>query len=62
MKLTRLSGCAGSSCPTLYATDRDTIVVQGYVVQDLEALESLDLPTGEAVVEVPRHLLEGLDK
>ncbi len=29
MKLTRLSGCYGGSCPTIYATDRGTVVVQG---------------------------------
>ena len=28
MKLTRLSGCYGGSCPAIYATDRGTVVVE----------------------------------
>jgi hypothetical protein len=46
-------------CPTLYATDRGTIVVQGYQVTDPEALDQLrDVLPGETFVEVPRELLK----
>lgn len=48
----------GGNCPTLYETDRGTIVVQGYVVDDPEALADLqDVLPGETVVEVPLELL-----
>lgn len=45
-------------CPTLYETDRGTIVVQGDQVTDPEALAELRhvLP-GETFVEVPKELL-----
>ncbi len=45
-------------CPTLYETDRDSIVVQGYRVTDPEALAQLrDVLDGETFVEVPKALL-----
>jgi len=44
--------------PTLYATDRDTYLVQGYVVTDPEALAAMHIPNGETVVEVPRRLMK----
>jgi hypothetical protein len=45
-------------CPTLYATDRDTFVVQGWTVTDPEALGDLrDVLPGETFVEVPKALL-----
>jgi hypothetical protein len=54
MKLTRIKGaCRDDTCPTLYATDRGTFVVQGYVVNDTD----VTLPEGEALVEVPAELL-----
>lgn len=54
MKLTRIRGaCRDDTCPTLYATDRSTFVVQGYVVNDTD----VTLPEGEALVEVPPELL-----
>jgi len=52
--------CNGGSCPTVYATDQGTYVVQGAVVTDPEALAALNLPAGETAVEVPRELLDGL--
>ncbi|GAA0913603.1 hypothetical protein [Nonomuraea longicatena] len=46
------------ACPTLYETDRGTIVVQGLHLTDPEALADLrDVLDGEAAVEVPRELL-----
>ncbi|MGH8909340.1 MAG: hypothetical protein ACRD0K_23315 [Egibacteraceae bacterium] len=44
-------------CPTIYATDRGTLVVQGYVVSDPEALATMNLPPGETAVEVSKELL-----
>src|SRR5258708_40139684 len=46
-------------CPTLYLTDRDTYVVQGYQVTDPEALAELrDVLPGETFVEIPRELIK----
>jgi hypothetical protein len=44
-------------CPTLYATDRGTFVIQGWKVDDAEALGNMDIPNNETAVEVPRELL-----
>jgi hypothetical protein len=50
------SGHAG--CPALYATDRDTYVVQGKLVTDPEAISHLvDVREDEFYVEIPRLLL-----
>jgi hypothetical protein len=60
MKLVEIaaSTCGGGpSCPTVHATDRGTIAVQGYVIDDPEALSVLELPPGEGVVEIPVALL-----
>jgi hypothetical protein len=47
--------CGGGSCPTVYKTDRDTFVVQGYVVAPEVA--GVDVPSGEQLVEIPMALL-----
>ncbi|WP_250036273.1 hypothetical protein [Paractinoplanes maris] len=47
--------CGAGSCPTVYRTDRDTYVVQGYTVT-AEAT-GLDIPAGEQLVEIPAALL-----
>ena len=59
MKLTFLGSTSQEGqCPTLYATDRDTFVVQGWTVTDPEALGDLpDVLPGETFVEVPKALL-----
>lgn len=59
MKLTFLGSTSQEGqCPTLYATDRDTFVVQGWTVTDPEALGDLrDVLPGETFVEVPKTLL-----
>ena len=45
-------------CPTLYATDRGTYVVQGWTVTDPEALGDLrNVSEGESFVEIPKELL-----
>ena len=57
MKLTTLStqNCHGGNCPTIYKTDRDTIVVQGNIVRPEEA--GISVPTHEGLVEIPLALL-----
>jgi hypothetical protein len=60
MKLTKLAGCSGGTCPAVYGTDRGTYVVQGARVTDAEALAALELPEHETLVEVPAELLASL--
>lgn len=58
MKITfvgKESGDKGS--PTIYTSDRDTYLVQGWRVSDPEALADMNVPDHETVVEVPRGLL-----
>lgn len=54
VKLTRLVGeCDDGECPTLYATDRGTLVVQGGIVTDHDR----EVPLHEALVEIPVELI-----
>jgi hypothetical protein len=47
-----------SGCPALYATDRDTYVVQGWRVTDSDAIADLiDVRENETYVEIPKALL-----
>lgn len=59
MKLRLLGDSSGTNgCPALYATDRDTYVVQGKLVTDEEAIASLvDVREDEFYVEIPKDLL-----
>jgi hypothetical protein len=43
--------------PTLYKTDRNSWLVQGWVVADFSALAEMNIPAGEAVVEIPDRLV-----
>lgn len=43
--------CGGGSCPAIYHTDRDTLLVQGHAVAGIVT------PDGELVVEIPSELL-----
>lgn len=47
-------------CPTLYATDRDTYLVQGWRIFANDLLMQLDVPDGHTAVEVPAELFEHL--
>jgi hypothetical protein len=47
--------CTTGSCPTVYRTDRNSLIVQGYVVTAADA--GVDLPEGESLVEIPLDLL-----
>ncbi|KAB8171001.1 hypothetical protein FH609_001185 [Streptomyces sp. 3MP-14] len=54
MKLTRLVGeCTKGDCPTIYATDRGTLVVQGRRVEG----HRLRVPGHETLVEIPADLI-----
>ena len=55
------SGKSGS--PTVFATDRDTLLIQGWKVDDEEARAEAHrrgLPDHEDIVEVPMSLLRFL--
>jgi hypothetical protein len=47
--------CTVSGCPTIYQSDRGTLVVQGYAVAPDRV--GIDLPEGELLVEIPVDLL-----
>ncbi|MFI1963090.1 hypothetical protein ACH429_02920 [Streptomyces pathocidini] len=49
-------------CPTLYVTDRDTYLIQGWKIFANDLLLQLNIPEGEAAVEVPTELFEHLEK
>lgn len=61
MQLRKLAGtCDDDECPTVYLSDRGTVVVQGFTVT-----RGLSLADDEQAVEIPADLLrravEGLD-
>jgi hypothetical protein len=43
--------------PTLYRTDRQSWVVQGWDVTDPETLAHMDIPAGESCVEIPDRMI-----
>jgi hypothetical protein len=47
--------CGGGHCPTVYRTNRGTLVVQGYAVTAGAA--GVELSPGELLVEIPADLL-----
>jgi hypothetical protein len=51
--LSRIAGgnCGRDDCPTVFTTDRGTVVIQGYDVDR-------KTPAGESVVEIPLDLLK----
>lgn len=46
----------------MYKTDRDTLVIQGYKVEDEEALADANTPAHETLVEIPYSLLKYLPR
>lgn len=50
-------GSEPSGSPTLYRTDRQSWVVQGWVVADPDVLAAMDIPEGETCVEIPDRLI-----
>ncbi|MFE6105192.1 hypothetical protein [Streptomyces laurentii] len=54
MKVTKLvSTCDIKDCPTIYATDRDTFLVQG----ETPIGHGLRIPPHETLVEIPVELI-----
>lgn len=53
---------SGGDSPTLYATDRGSYLVQGWIVTDPEILAKLTVPEGETCVEIYARLLSYLSK
>ncbi|MFC4064824.1 hypothetical protein [Actinoplanes subglobosus] len=50
--------CSTGTCPTVYETNRGTIMVQGYTVTaDQARAAGVDMPSGEQMVEIPLALL-----
>jgi hypothetical protein len=47
--------CGAGECPTVYKTDRGTLVVQGYAFPPAHA--GVEVPPGEQMVEIPTELL-----
>jgi len=47
--------CAGGDCPTIFRTDRNTLVIQGYEFEPRTA--GAKVPAGERMIEVPVDLL-----
>lgn len=43
--------------PTLYRTDRQSWLVQGWIVADSDALAAMNIPEGETCVEIPDRLI-----
>lgn len=52
---TLASLCGTGSCPTVYGTDSDTVVVQGYEMTAEKA--GVEVPDGEQLVEIPVDVL-----
>ncbi len=46
-----------NNSPTLYTTDRNTFVVQGWIVTDPEILAAIAVSDDETIVEVPAKLM-----
>ena len=59
MKLTELATtCEEGPCPTVWAVeDTGDVIVQGFKVSDVEALEAMQLPGTETAVRIPMALL-----
>jgi len=47
--------CGAQACPTIYRTSSGTLLVQGKTIDP--AVLGVDLPPGEAMVEIPAQLL-----
>jgi len=61
MELHRLRGSCndGKTCPTLYRSDRETAVVQGWIITDPSTVALAGgVGDGESLVEIPADLVE----
>lgn len=56
MKLTLIAGSdcyQGGSCPTVWKTEGDDLLVQGFEITE----HGLDVPAGEDIVRLPRDVI-----
>ncbi|WP_155344873.1 hypothetical protein [Acrocarpospora pleiomorpha] len=62
MKLEFVGSTSSSGgCPSIYETDRGTVVIQGIQITDRATLaQARDILDGEAFVEVPKELFRFL--
>ncbi|MQA61039.1 MAG: hypothetical protein GEU86_06010 [Actinophytocola sp.] len=66
-QLALVGGTSGEDgCPTIFITERGTLVVQGTTVTDRQALEQIGqhgngIPKYESCVEIPAQLLPFID-
>jgi hypothetical protein len=44
--------------PTVFRTDRQSWVVQGWAVTDPATLAQMDIPPGESCVEIPDRMIQ----
>jgi hypothetical protein len=49
------TSCSSATCPTIYESDRGTLIIQGYTVSPASA--DVEVPDGERLVEIPMDLL-----
>jgi hypothetical protein len=55
MKVRKIAGtCHDGACPTIYASETGSVIVQGYTVN---RAEGMTLAEGEQAVEIPADLL-----
>lgn len=63
MRLQFVGGESGNTgSPRVYTTDRGTLVIQGYKVEDPTALGDAKVPEHETLVEIPYSLLKFLPR
>ena len=48
--------------PTVYRTDRESWIIQGWVIDDPEVLAEMSIPEGESAVEIPDRMLKFLQR
>nr|GID40208.1 hypothetical protein Aca09nite_67140 [Actinoplanes campanulatus] len=61
MQLTHLftwKNSGGGNCPAVYATDRDSLVVQGYTLGTDAAAQMVNVAANESGIEIPYTLAE----
>lgn len=56
IKILHPDTCADGSCPTIYETDRNSFLIQGFILSK-EDKEKINLPESEDVIEVPADFL-----
>ncbi len=56
MKVRKLAGCASSTCPAVYETDKGSYVMQGKFLSAAD-LSELNLGSDETAVELPASVI-----